>query len=313
MTVNAALPADIADDRGAVLTFIVPAPSGCDLACSFCYIRQRGEDRSATLLRPDDYARFIREAAAAGPVAAICIQGYEPLLDDAWPWTLSILSTGQWLGIPTSLVTNGTHLAKRVADLRQLRIGRVAVSLDGADAASHERSRRVAGAFHATLAGLEAAVAGFAPTTELAVTSVLLPKRRAQLDAMPKLLQSLGIRRWVINALLQVSQDSSQLGGPAGPRAAIFRDLLALDRAARAAGIELTVDDEFGRLAEADQALTPPEIFALRIKRLQRPDGIIRLVPDGRYSTGPALLQRLPDDAPRWQPGQSHAATLLAP
>ena len=58
----------------------------------------------------------------------------KPLLPDSFPYTQAILSTGQWLNIPTSLVTNGTHLAQWVDELAVLAPGRLSVSLDASEA-----------------------------------------------------------------------------------------------------------------------------------------------------------------------------------
>ena len=129
MTADAALPKTITQP-GAIVTLITPAPHGCNLSCPFCFIRQRGEDQAESLLKPKDYVHFVEQAAAGGPVAAVCIQGYEPLLPEAMAYTRAILATGRRLGIPTSLVTNGVELANAVDELAALRLSKIAVSID---------------------------------------------------------------------------------------------------------------------------------------------------------------------------------------
>ncbi|MGI9503923.1 MAG: radical SAM protein, partial [Geminicoccaceae bacterium] len=129
MSVESALPSYTWHRDGTIVTFIIPASNGCDLDCPFCFIRQRGEVSLDIELAPADHARFIREVMATETIAAVCVQGYEPLLPDSFPYTRAILSTGQWLNIPTSLVTNGTHLAQWVDELAVLAPGRVSVSL----------------------------------------------------------------------------------------------------------------------------------------------------------------------------------------
>jgi MoaA/NifB/PqqE/SkfB family radical SAM enzyme len=303
MSVSAALPSDYWNEPGSILTFIVPALGGCDLACPYCYIRQRGEDRAAAVLRPLDYARFIREAAAGGALAAVCVQGFEPLLPSAMPYTKAIFWAGRRLGVPCSLVTNGTHLVERVEALRLLRPARIAVSLDAASAEAHDRQRGREGAFLRTVEGLKAAACGLDSATELGVVSVLLPKRAAQLLAMPALLRKLGVRRWTVSALIKVGDDAP--GGPVGERARTLADLERLRAAADQAGISFAVDDEFDRLG-AEGAI--PE--KLRLHRLIRPEGVYRLAPDGRCSKGEALLETLPADGPAWRPGIDTAAFL---
>jgi hypothetical protein len=54
------------DASGRLLTFVAPAPDGCNLKCAFCLVRQRREI-TETCLRPSDLTRFIREAAELRP------------------------------------------------------------------------------------------------------------------------------------------------------------------------------------------------------------------------------------------------------
>src|SRR5258708_5924369 len=133
------------DAEGQFLTFVVPAQNGCNLRCSFCLVRQRREITD-TRLRPGDFARFIREAWQRAPIFALAIQGYEPLLPDSLPYTQSILATGQFLGLPTSLVTNGLKLVDAVDLLKTLSPNKIAISLDSAATDIYDRTRRLAGA-----------------------------------------------------------------------------------------------------------------------------------------------------------------------
>ena len=309
MSVEAALPSFAWNADGAVLTFLVPAINGCDLACTYCFIRQRGEDTTSSRLLPDQYASFISTADAERQLLAISIQGYEPLLPEAFPYTRAILSTGQWLNIPTSLVTNGTHLAQWVDELSVLAPGRISVSLDAAEAEAHDRQRRKQGAFASTVEGLRKAATALPAATELVVTSVLIPKRRAQLDAMPELLNDIGVKRWVVTALQKVGKDRP--GGPVGEREKILADLRILRDHAEAAGIDFKVDDEFDGLASAN-GRDEDEFEKNRIRRLLNPDGVYRLVPDGRCSKGADILKPLTDQTPRWNPKTQDAAAFLA-
>src|SRR5215470_20219284 len=85
---------------GNFVTFVVPAPKGCNLQCPFCLVRQRREI-TETCLRPEDFARFVREAAERAPIFAVAVQGYEPLLPESLPYTQAILATGRFLGLLT--------------------------------------------------------------------------------------------------------------------------------------------------------------------------------------------------------------------
>lgn len=286
---------------GSILTLVVPAPKGCNLACPFCYISQRRELAESTALSRQDYVNFIDQLVSGESLEAICIQGYEPLLPESFPYTREILATGQRLGILTSLVTNGTHLRQHVPALSKLRPARIAVSLDSADAVVHDKARGKSGAFDDTLAGLRYAVCVPVLKKALVVTSVLMPKKVDRLMGMPALLAELGIERWVVNALVKVGK-GGKLGGPAGERNAILDDLLLLKAQADRHGIDMVVDDEFGRLSEDDRARELMEIEALRIKRLVRPEGVYRLVPTGHCSKGSDILKPIHDKTPVWNP-----------
>ncbi len=262
-------------------------------------------------LSEQDYVRFVDDMATTEDLAAICIQGYEPLLPDSFSYTEEILKTGRRLGVPTSLVTNGTHLRQHVPALSKLRPARIAVSLDSADASVHDRARGKAGAFDDALAGLRFAVSVPHLKDALVVTSVLMPKKAERLMGMPALLAGLGIDRWVVNALVKTGKGET-LGGPAGERNAILDDLLALKADADRHGVDMVVDDEFGRLSDDDRARKLMEIEALRIKRLVRPEGVYRLVPTGHCSKGADILKPIHDQTPVWHPSMDAGEFLAA-
>lgn len=310
MSRHASLSAD-ANAADSILTFVVPAPNGCDLACPFCFIRQRQEAAASVKLCPTDYVNFILSAVKCKAVGAICVQGYEPLLPDAIAYTEEILAVGQRLSIPTGLVTNGTHLRQSVPLLARLKPARIAVSLDSAEAAVHDRQRGKAGAFGAAIQGLKFAVS--VPTLKkvLVVTSVLMPKKRDQLLGMPKLLSDIGVDRWVINALIKVGK-GNKLGGPVGECQSTLEDLLVLKAEADLHDIDMVVDDEFGRLSDDDYARELMNTKALRIKRLVKPDGCYRLVPTGQCSRGADILKPVHSKTPVWSPATDAGEFLIA-
>jgi MoaA/NifB/PqqE/SkfB family radical SAM enzyme len=302
------LPEQEPDAAGQFLTFVVPALKGCNLQCPFCLVRQRREI-TETCLRPEDYARFVREAAERAPIFAVAVQGYEPLLLESLPYTQAILASGRFLGLPTTLVTNGVKLADAVNLLKTLSPNKIAISLDAASAEIHDRIRGVAGTWAAAVRGIERAIAALAPQTRLVVSSVLLPSRRHYLDAMPTRLREIGIDRWIINPLLRVGD--SQAGGPVADRASLFRDLRALEEAARREGVRLTVDDEFDHLGHDAASVSEPSLRALHVRILPANVEIFRLAPSGQCSIGDGILKQVTPHTPRWQPGAIHASDFL--
>ena len=296
------------DAGGQFLTFVVPAANGCNLKCSFCIVRQRREI-TRTYLQPDDFVRFIREAARRRPIFALAIQGFEPLLPESLPYTRAILAAGRFLGVPTSLVTNGTKLVDAIDLLAALAPNKIAVSLDAATADIHDRIRGVTGACAASVGGIKRAIEVLAPRTRIVVSSVLMPSKRHDLDAMPARLLEIGIDRWLISPLLRVGRDQS--GGPVGDRASLFRDLLMLQQSANRAGVRMTVDDEFDHLGHEGACVSQPSLRALHVRRLPAKVELFRLTPSGQCSTGDGILKQVTPDTPRWQPGAMHAGDFL--
>jgi len=69
-----------------------------------------------------------------------------------------------------------------------------------------------------------------------------------------------------------------------------------------------TVDDEFDGLANGGEQ---NEFKKNRIRRLVNPDGVYRLVPDGRCSKGADILKPLTDETPRWDPRTMDAGDFI--
>jgi MoaA/NifB/PqqE/SkfB family radical SAM enzyme len=297
-----------ADSAGQFLTFVVPASNGCNLKCSFCVVQKRREV-SKTHLAPEDMVRFVREAVRRGPICALAIQGYEPLLPESLPYTQAILAIGRFLALPTTLVTNGVMLADTVDLLKALSPSKIAISLDAATPAIHDRIRGVNGAWATTVAGIRKALEVLAPQTRLVVASVLIPSKRRYLEDMPARLREIGIDRWIINPLLRVGAGGP--GGLVGERNELFHDLMILQGAAERAGVMLTVDDEFGHLGHRAAIASQPGLRALHVRTLPPNVELFRLSPGGRCSTGDGILRQETPDMPRWRPGVMHASDFL--
>ena len=310
MVAHVALPNNLKSSHATVLTVIVPASDGCDLVCPYCYIGQRNEAALPDVLAVVDYEKFLAEAKEKIDDLILCVQGYEPLLTKAFRYTETLLHLGRKLGFPVTFVSNGTHLSSHADALAALSPARIAISLDSHIPEQHDRQRGVPGTFEKVVDGLRDAVEVPELSDVIEVASVLIPKKYNRLIGMPALLAEIGIKRWTVTCLFKVGK-GDVIGGPVGDRARTFHDLLILQREAEKYGIEMTVDDEFGRLSEEDMNRDVVDINRLRIHRLQRPSGVFRLMPDGRCSIGTELLQEVAEDTPRWTPGEEHAADFL--
>ena len=297
------------DECGHLLTFVLPAVSGCDLKCGFCFISQRDEIASERLM-PADFVSFIRQAAATMNVLGISLQGYEPLLPGTLPYTLDILRVGRELGIPVSIVTNGTHLVEAMPALKDCPPAKIGVSLDAAAPVRHDRIRGVTGAWERTVEGLRQYRRTVEDAEErLAVLSIYMPGRRTYLDGMPQLLNSLDLREWVLNPL--VTLEKSQWAY-ASKRTKLVEDLTELWDHAIRAGIDFKVDDELGILKSAFPAAEQGMIAPLPIRSM--PDGVVlsRLSPGGELSVGLEIWRPLSQKTRHWRPHTDDVAGLLA-
>lgn len=308
MTAPAALPAHVRDDEGAVLTFIVPAER-CNLRCAYCFINLRRESTSEVVLSVEDYGKFILDMAANRRIAALCIQGHEPLLPESFEYTKKILLVGQELNVPTSLVTNGTFLSDRLFDLQKLSPDRIAVSIDSHVAELHDKKRGKKGAFDLVIDGLRSVKSFPQLHQAITVTSVLLPNKRSHLAGMPSLLRSLNIPHWNVNILIKF--DSDAFARPAYEREVVLDDLRHLNMIAKQYNINMTVDDEFKSLGDCEDETYPNRSNTLRFERLLNPSGVLRLLPNGQCSVGIEIMRKQNHDAPRWNPSWCNANTFI--
>lgn len=122
----------------------------CNLECIHC----RRLDTAAELARQDltteEARRFIAELPQLGrPI--LVLSGGEPLLR---PDIFELAKFAVQQGLPVALATNGTLIDQDVARrIRESGIRRVSISLDGADAATHDAFRGMPGSFEQALTG----------------------------------------------------------------------------------------------------------------------------------------------------------------
>ena len=125
----------------------------CNLRCRHCWISPRfqGTERSQCHLALDLFASIIEQAIPLG-LTGVKLSGGEPLLH---PAILGIIQFAKARGLHITLETNGVLCTEPLARALAGQDGAiVSVSLDGADAETHEWVRGVRGCFEATLRGV---------------------------------------------------------------------------------------------------------------------------------------------------------------
>lgn len=155
------------------------ATSQCNLHCAHCR-RVSIDDAPADLTTAEARALLDSAAALGGPV--VVFSGGEPLLRGDWR-ELADHASAQ--NLPTALATNGTLIDADLArEIAAAKFRRVAISLDGADAATHDAIRGRAGAFHEALRGLRDCIAADVPTQ---INATVTRRSAPQLQALADL------------------------------------------------------------------------------------------------------------------------------
>ncbi|MBI3088433.1 MAG: radical SAM protein [Candidatus Omnitrophica bacterium] len=164
--------------------------AGCNLACRHCRRLDVSRELSKADLTTGEARRLIEELAGVGrPV--LVFSGGEPLLR---PDLFELARYAKARELPIALATNGTLIDMPMADaIEDAGFDRVAISFDGADAATHDAFRGQAGAFEKALDGSERL---HARHVSLQVNTTLTQHNLGQLDAMHDLVEVIGADAW---------------------------------------------------------------------------------------------------------------------
>lgn len=122
----------------------------CNLRCIHCYARATLKESEDTLSTAE--ARAMIDSCAAFGCPVMLFSGGEPLLRED---LFELIHHAAGRGMRTTVSTNGTLISRDLArELAGCNLGYVGISLDGMEA-THDRFRRVRGAWQDALKGLE--------------------------------------------------------------------------------------------------------------------------------------------------------------
>ncbi len=147
---------DLPEGVPALRAFYLYMSTGCNLKCRHCWITPRFVDGEPL---PGDVidVEALRDAVAEAKPMGLCnakLTGGEPLLHPRYLEIVDMLSAE---GLGLDMETNGTlmtaELAKHLKD--DTKVSFISVSIDGADAETHDAFRGVEGAHAAALRGLD--------------------------------------------------------------------------------------------------------------------------------------------------------------
>jgi radical SAM protein with 4Fe4S-binding SPASM domain len=169
----------------------------CNLRCAHCRAVPQASESPDELSLADGF-RLIDSIAEVGrPI--LVLTGGEPLLRRD---LFDFATYGAWRGLRMALATNGTLINRDIAkQVVEAGFKRVSISLDGPDAETHDRFRRVSGAF-------DDAVDGFIHLKELGmsmqVNTTVTTHNRERLGEIHELVRKLGADAWHLFLLVPV-------------------------------------------------------------------------------------------------------------
>jgi radical SAM protein with 4Fe4S-binding SPASM domain len=125
--------------------------AGCNLECIHCRRLEVSRELSKRDLTTEESKNLIAQLAECGRPLLV-LSGGEPLMR---PDIFDLADHARQQGLACAMATNGTLVDRAVAGkIAAAGIRRVSVSLDGADAATHDRFRGIAGSFDRALEGI---------------------------------------------------------------------------------------------------------------------------------------------------------------
>ncbi|MBI4341042.1 MAG: radical SAM protein [Candidatus Omnitrophica bacterium] len=165
--------------------------AGCNLACRHCRRLEVSRALSRKDLTTPQVVRYlIGGLLQVGRPVLVC-SGGEPLLR---PDLFDIAWSAVEAGLPIALATNGTLIDESMANrIVAAKFERVAISVDGADAATHDAFRQQRGAFDAAVEGLRRLRER---GMSLQVNTTVTQHNVRELDALYERVMALGVEAW---------------------------------------------------------------------------------------------------------------------
>ncbi len=160
--------------------------AGCNLHCVHCRRVTVADQLTPQDLTTAEAYRMIDEIAATGrPI--LVLSGGEPLFR---PDIFDIADYASRAGLPVALASNGTLINADVAKrIKASGVKRVSISFDGADAATHDAFRGLAGSFEAAVRGFKLLIDVGLPVQ---INTTVANHNRDQMEAMLQMAKDLG-------------------------------------------------------------------------------------------------------------------------
>ena len=173
----------------------------CDLACQHCRACAQPR-RHANELTGDQGKALIDQLATFSRPPLLVFTGGDPLKR---PDVYQLLRHARDMGLTTAMTPSATPLvtADAIARLRDAGLGRLAVSLDAADARTHDAFRGVPGSFDRTIEMMQIARQLDVP---MQINTTISQRNMEHVDTLAELLAAQGIVLWSVFFLVPVGR-----------------------------------------------------------------------------------------------------------
>ena len=181
------------------------ATRACALACVHCRADAIPCRDPHELTTPEAFALIDQVRALGTPPPLFVLTGGDPMRR---PDLAELVRYAADAGLTVALTPSGTAAATRarLAELKDAGLSRIAVSLDGPDAASHDAFRRVRGSYAWTMRIIESAIELNLPLQiNTTVSRITLP----HLESMARLMGELPITLWAVFFLVQTGRGAN--------------------------------------------------------------------------------------------------------
>lgn len=183
------------------LMFYYEVTQACDLVCKHCRASAK-ETADPAELSTELAKRLLEQVATFPRPPHVVLTGGDPLKR---PDLFELISHATRLGLATALTPSATPLATREAFARakEAGISALGISLDGADAQTHDAFRGWSGSFERTLRMLDDARQLGLPVQ---VNTTITRRNFHQIDALAETLAPRGIAMWSVFFLVPVGR-----------------------------------------------------------------------------------------------------------
>jgi len=178
----------------------------CDLACKHCRASAQ-PSRDAGELTTDEAKELLRQVKRLGDPLLV-FTGGDPLKRDD---LLELLAYSVALGLRTTVTPSATPLltAEAVRSFKDCGVARMAISIDGPDALTHDEFRQVSGSFQTSINALDAARAR---GLETQINTTVTRGNMERLSEIAALVAESGARLWsvfflVVTGRAQIEDD----------------------------------------------------------------------------------------------------------